>query len=292
MAVSIPDGAVPKKGGLLKGARSIYALAGLLAVLAMFGALSILGSAADQVSYYVLKAPVAARTQITPTMLTEVKTSNGGQPRTAYDLAWVQTNQEKAFTRIALRPGDTITASNVGPLTRITDGIPNTFVAASFAADPSDAVAGKVRRGDYIEIAAISEANAATGNVSKIVMHHVLVLDVTVAPATIAAAANDGQAGANLAPGPESAAVRGGIPSLYSVAVSPGDFTKLVLLKGKPLAVALSPNRTDSTINASSGQGDVFGDGPVADSGAGTVAVQPDPASQSQPGSTTAPVTK
>ena len=274
----------PKKKGLLAGAKSLLVLSLVIAAMAAFGALQIIGSAADQVPYYVLSSDVPARTQITPDLLVEVQTSQGGQPRTAYDLAWVQTNADDAFTRIPLQAGDTLTPSNTGPLRRITAGLPPNFVAASFKVDPADAVAGKVRRGDYIEIAATSDgASAAEGSLSKIVMHHVLVLDVTVDPTSIAEAANEGQEGQNIDPGPESAAVRDGIPQLYTVAVTPKDFTRLTLLKGAKLSVALSANEPGATSDASTSSTEVFNGDPVTDSGKGTEKVfdvADDPASK------------
>jgi Flp pilus assembly protein CpaB len=281
---------VPKKKGLLSGAKSYWVLALVVAALAAGGALSILGSAADQVSYWVLNQNVAARTQIQPEMLTEVRTSNGGQPRVAYDLPWIQQNTDRAFTKIPLSAGDILTKSNIGPLTRITDGLPKDFVVASVAVDAADAVAGKIRRGDYVEVAATSDD--PEGKVSKIVLHHVLVLDVTVAPKSIPQAANDGQAGETAGqPGPESAAVRGGIPSLYTVAVSPKDFTKLSLLKGTQLSLALSANQGGPNTNAQTSETDVFNGNAVGDSGAGTSLVDPDPESQSaqQPDATADP---
>ncbi len=261
-----------KKGlfaGLLGSGRSYWLFALVAALIAVGGALSILGKAAATTTYYVLGQPVAARTQITPSMLVPVTTSVGGQPRNALDVAYVRDNPVFALT--PLRAGDVVSTSVAGPLQRINANLPADFVAASFAVPPENAVAGKVRAGDYIDVIAESgNAGAATGGVAKVVLSHVLVLDVTVAPQTITQAATSGPAGANLNPGPESAQVRGGIPSLYVVGLSPQDATKLALVRGRNLMVVLSGNQPAPNLDVQTDFGSVFTPGPVGDSGAGT----------------------
>lgn len=252
--------------GILGGAKTIWVLAIVLALFAVFGALTILGNAAATQTYWVLGRDVPARTQITPDMLLPKEAKVGGAPDTAYDNVFVRDNP--VFTKIALGAGDVVTASNAGPLTRITEDVPENFVGASFTAEPELAVSGKVRTGDFIDLIAVNDGGAS-GVTSKVVLQHVLVLDVTVAPSSIAAEAVQGQEGENLDPGPESEAVRSGIPSVYTVAVSPKDATKLAVARAYDLYVVLSGNLPDENVDVSTSATELF-NGPVTDSSAGS----------------------
>lgn len=259
-----------KKGllsGLLSGGKTIWIIALGIALVAMFGALSILGNAAATQTYYVLGEDVPARTQITPVMLVEREAKVNSAPPTAYSQADVATGE--VFTKYALAAGDVVTSSNAGPLTRITEDVPDNFVAASFNAEPDIAVAGKVRTGDFIDIIATGD-NGTRGLITKVMLQHVLVLDVTVAPASIPQEAVEGQAGQDAGtPGPESAAVRSGIPTVYTVALSPQDATKLAAIRTLDLFVVLSGNLPDTVSTASTNQKNLFDD-VVTDASAGT----------------------
>lgn len=274
-ATSIGSGsgpAAPARKGLLAKVNPIWLLALLCAVIASFGALQILGSAAQTTTYYVLNRAVPERTQITADMLSPVVTAVGGQPPNAMDPATV--TSDALFATVPLKPGDVVTTSVAGPLTRINANLPANFRVASISVDAKNAVAGKIRTGDYIDIAAISSGGdgdaSAAGKTAKIVFAHVLVLDVATDPSTIQSSAQDGQAASDLNPGPESDAVRDGIPSLYTVALSPSDFTKMALIKDQPLYLALSPNQVQSSTDVQTQLGSVFNPDGVPDSGAGT----------------------
>lgn len=259
----------PKKSlfsGLLGGSKTIWVAAICAALLAAFIALTILGAATARESYLVLIQNVPARTQITRDMLDWKETVKDGIPPNAISEREILDGE--VFALVPLRVGDVPSASTVGPLARIDSDLPANFVVASFQVTPENAVAGKVRKGDYIDMIATSGDDL--GAVAKVVMHHVLVLDVTVAPDTIADAATSGAEGADIDPGPESAAVRGGIPSVYTVAVSPADATRLALVRDKNIMVTLSANTTTGSVEAQTQMGNVFGPEAVGDSGAGT----------------------
>jgi Flp pilus assembly protein CpaB len=259
-----------KKGllsGLLGGTKSIWALAIVFALIAVFGALTIIGNAAATQTYYVLGGNVASRTQITPEMLIPLEAKVNAAPPTSYTPADVVTGE--VFSKYALAAGDVITPSNSGPLTRITEDVPDNFVAASFSAEPDIAVAGKVRAGDFIDLIATGD-NGNRGVFSKVMLRHVLVLDVTVAPSSIAEEATSGQEGEEVTtPGPESEAVRSGIPSVYTVAVSPKDATKLALIRSMELFVVLSGNVPDDGVAPETNFLNVFNEA-VNDSSTGT----------------------
>lgn len=255
-----------KKPGILSKTKSVWFVAVGLALAAVFGALTILGDAAATTTYYVLARDIPARTMVTPAMLTPVTTSEGGQPRNAYDLVYIRQNE--VWSKVPLSAGDVVSRSNVGPLDRISEELPSNFVVASFSVPADDAVGGKVRRGDHVDVIAIGERGS--GRVSKVVLQHVLVLDVTVDPSSITSAAQDDQAGPQQ-PGPESEAARSGIPQVYTIGVSPEDATKLALVRDMELFVTLSSRDTDPVLLATTNESALFDDTGVADSSLGRV---------------------
>lgn len=252
--------------GILGGGKTIWVLAVVVALMAVAGTLTILGNAAATATYYVLGRDVPARTQITPDMLEPREAKVDGAPPNAYDVVDVQ--EKDLFSQTGLSAGDVISPSNTGPLTRISEDLPDNFVAASFPVTPENAVAGKVRKGDFIDIIAAQDGDSA-GKIAKVVLQHVLVLDVTVAPNSIAEQATEGQEGENLTPGPESEQVRSGIPSVYTVGVTPEDATRIALVRPLELFVTLSANAPEQSMNIQSQLGNVF-QGAVGDSSAGT----------------------
>jgi Flp pilus assembly protein CpaB len=272
-----------KRKGFLSGltsgggaGRTVFIAATATGVMAVGVTAAILGNAADTGTYYVLSADVAARTPITPDMLKPVTTSAEGVPRSAYDPVDLQ--RMEVFAKISLKANEMVTASNTGALEAINKDLPAGFVVASLSASAENAVAGKIRGGQYIDVYAVGgEGSAAAasggGAISKLVLHHMLVLDVTVSPSTITQAAGDVQTGANVAPGPESAAARGGIPALYTVAVTPQDAAKIALIRDKNVFLTLSSNEGGKApMNVQQRLPDMFAPTAVGDSGAGTAA--------------------
>lgn len=273
--------ATGKKKGFLSGVtsgggagRTVFIAAMATGVMAVGVTALILGNAADTGTYYVLTTNVAARTPITTDMLKPVTTSASGVPRTAYDPVYLQAHE--VFAKYSLKANEMVTASNTGALEAISKDLPADFVVASLAAPAVDAVAGKIRRGDYVDVYAINDGKASVGAAggqrSKLVLHHMLILDVTVSPSTISEAAGSGQAGVKDAPGPESAAARGGIPALYTVGVNKQDAAKIALIRGMNLFLTLSSNDggTVPLKDIQAALDDVFDEKPVGDSGAGT----------------------
>lgn len=271
----------PKKSGPLSGllssggGKKAWVLAAALGLISAGAVLSVLGSAAASTTYYVLNRDIPARTQITTSMLAPLQAKVGEEPPRAYDLVYVRDHD--IYARVALQAGDLVTASTAGPLERINRDLPGNFVAASLAVAPERAVAGKIRAGDYVDIIAV-DTESAQGT-AGVVMHHVLVIDVTVAPDTIASNANDAQAGDGLTDsgldgqadlGPESEAIRSGIPSVYTFGVEPVDAAKLALLDGGNVSLVLSGWNPDTEIEATANLASLFNDGPVADSSNGT----------------------
>lgn len=251
-------------GGLLKGRWTIWALSLFFSLAAGYGVLTLIGSAAEQVPYYVMSEDVPARTPIMPEVVTETFANADGVPPNAITKSQLESKQW--YSKVPLKQGDVLSSSVLTDLTRITQGLPEDFVAVSVAVPPENAAAGQIGRGDYIDIAAIYENQG--NRLSKVVLHNVLVLDVSVAPETIASAANKGTTAGDL--GPDSAAMKTGVPQLYTLAVSPEDFATLNLIRNNDIYLALSQGLGSESVNASITEDQIFTPGEVGTSGTGT----------------------
>ncbi len=261
-----------KTGGLLKGRWVIWSLALLFSILAAFGVLLIVGKAADRVQYYVAADNLPARTPISTSNTLPVDVNADAVPPTALTLAEIQSGN--AYAKIALPKGEAITTSVAGTLDKINYNLPPGYVASSLAVSPERAVGGKIKTGDYVDIAAVNGEN------SKVVMQHILVLDVTVNPSTIAESSNDTSAAGTsqtAQAGPDSQAVRTGIPQVYTFALSPENFAKMALLNGNQVLLALSQagSASPAPIDANASKSEMFSDTPVTDGGVGTENVFP-----------------
>lgn len=252
----------------LKGGKVLWGVAILMAILVAASMFMLLSSVASTSTYYVLNQDVAARTQITPDMMTAVVTSDGGQPRNAATLADVQTG--KVYSKYALNTGDVVSMSNSGPLTPINEGVPDTYVITSFAVSAENAVAGRVKRGDYIDVIAVTTDSAGDER-SKYILRNVLVLDVNSDLTQVSAATANSSTGATAS---DSQEARGGIPSLYTVGLPPIDAARLSLAANDTLFIVLSPiqNVEDGVTpeDLSVNQSDLFGDAAVGNAGLGT----------------------
>jgi Flp pilus assembly protein CpaB len=245
---------------ILKGRWTVWIIALVFSLLAGFGVLTIIGSAAEQQTYYVVTADIPARTPITPANTTAVATSAEGYPRTALTLAQIESGQ--FYSLVPLRGQEIVTVSNAGTLTPITDFVPEDYVAVSLSVSAENAVAGRIKAGDLVDIAAVADGTAS--RFARVVLSGVLVLDVSVAPSSIAAAANSDPIGTGVNPGggtgPDSTAARDGIPTLYTFAVSLKDFATLALLRDKNVYLALAnPANAVSGQTAESTEAEIFG---------------------------------
>lgn len=255
-----------KSPGLLKGRWTVWILALVFSFLAAFGVFLIVGKASERVPYYIAKQDLAARTPITLGNTEQVDVNADAKPPTAISKEQIQSGN--FFAQVPLKKGDIITSAVAGSLQRITYKLPPGYVAASIQVAPERAVAGKVKTGDYIDIAAVDS------NTAKVVMQHILVLDVTVNPSSIAEAANSGGVDnsptSNTAPGPDSQQVRSGIPQVYTLALKPEDYVKLALLKSDQILLALSQTPPVPMVDQSITKSQMFAPGPVVDGGTGT----------------------
>lgn len=241
----------------LKGRWTIWIIALVFSLLSGLGVLTIIGSAADTKTYYVVTTDVAPRTPISIANTEPRTMSADGFPDNALSLAQVESGA--LYSKIPLLAGEMVTESNTGELEPITSAMPEGYVAVSLSVSPDNAVAGRVKPGDLVDIAAVSDS--VDGPLAKVILSGVLVLDVSVAPASIAAAANDDAIGSDIpeGPGPDSVAARNGIPQLYTFAVSLQDFATLALLRDKNVYLALSrPEDADTDRTAEAIESDLF----------------------------------
>lgn len=252
--------------------KSLILIAGVLAVIVTGLFFFILSQTIPQTSYYVLNQDVPARAQVQPGMLTEVRTTNGAEPRNAIQLGEVQ--QGGVYSKYALKQGDVLSPSNAGPLKPINKGIPSDFVTVSFSAPAENAVAGNLKRGDYIDIIAASGNAAESDAKARYVLRHVLLVDVRSDAVSLAENGEEGgggDAGAGAVGTDTGESSSSGVANLYVVAVSQEDAPKIALLQGVNIMLAMSPADGVTTEDSISSSGsEVFGDEPVGDSGEGT----------------------
>lgn len=254
---------------IFKGSLVVWILAVVFAFVAGFATLVLVGQAAERVPYYVVNTDVAERTQITEENTDELTAPRDSVPPTALTLEDVQSGE--FFARVALVAGTPVTASVVTEgLSSLRVELPDGYRMASLTVSPENAAGGRIAKGDFVDIVAVSGSD--TDAVGKIVLQHVLVLDVAVAPASVADAAAE-DVNPEEIPGPDSSALYGGIPEMYTFAVTPEDAVKLALIREANVYLLLSnepeaPEGLDVILNGS----DLFAAGAVSPSATGETA--------------------
>jgi Flp pilus assembly protein CpaB len=253
---------------IFKGRWTIWIMALTFALLAGFGTLTLIGSASQRVNYFVVSENVAARTEITAANVVSVSVTADAIPPTA--LTEEQVASGEYYTKIALSKHTVLTGSVVTKgLDALGSQLKDGYVMASLLVTPENAAGGRIAAGDYVDIAALSgsDANAT----AKIALHHVLVLDVTVSADTVAnnaanASATTGASANSTTAGPSSPALYGGIPQLYTFAVTPDEFTKLALIRDSKVYLALTKASATAPVDASANGSSVFTGGAVQSS--------------------------
>ena len=249
--------------GIFKGRWTIWILSLFFALLAGFGTLMLVGQAAARVDYYVVTDNVAARTQITTANVTAVSAPADSVPPTA--LTQAEVNSGNYYTKIALSAHTALTDSVVTEgLSSLSADIPKGYVLASLLVSPENAAGGSIKRSDYVDIAAVNGTDSSA--TSKIVLQHVLVVNVATSADTVANAANPSNgtdANGNNNPGPDNAALYGGIPQMYTFAVTPAEFAQLALLRTASVYLALSSADATSPLDITQSGASMFLPGAV-----------------------------
>lgn len=154
-----------------KGKFRMPIIVGIVFVILSFALFFGLKAALATEDYYVLNQDVAAKTQITESMLKKVTTSKNTAPQNAISINHVK--QGTVFSRIPLRAGDVLSASNTGIDLDASSGIPDDWVVTSFDIKPEYAVNRLIKKGDYFDIIGVDEEEG-----SKYLFHNVLALQV------------------------------------------------------------------------------------------------------------------
>lgn len=250
----------------------LFAIALVFALVVAGGAGLAFSSIMKQSSYWVVNQDIPARTRITSSMLTEKKTTAGTQPD-AMTATYVDSNE--VYAEYALAPGDILTGSNAGPLTKITAGIPDDYSVSSFTVSATNAAVGMAKRGDYIDIYMVDNSNGEAS--AQLVLQHVLVLDA-VSSLDEVSARNAGSTKGSSSSGntdsssssssSSSSGSTSSVSTIYQVGLSRDDTAKLALLSTKNLFVALSPaNGSSAEVPSPKSNIDL---GTPGDSGKGT----------------------
>lgn len=196
-------------------------------------------------TYWVVSEDIAPRQRVTSSMLVEKEARSGSEPEAALTAAFVDSNE--VYAKYALKPGDILTRSNVGPLVPITVGIPEDYSVSSFTASATSAAIGQAKRGDYIDIyATYNEGNIAT---TKLILQRVLVLDSVdgLDEVNTRASANTGPDSGTGAEPPKGVSR---VSSIYQVGLSRDDTAVLANITSDSrfrLFVALSPAKGASS---------------------------------------------
>lgn len=229
-----------KSGGFFKSAKIIWFGIALLLIFVFVGTLMLLRSVYQTETYYVLNQDIPTRTQITMDMLTPVVTSAGTAPGGSPEMTEEQRIAEReailasvqsgsAYTQFPLQSGDVLSPSNVGALSDISVGVPDSWVITSFSVDYNNAVQGRIQRGTYFDIMMVSDQGSYYPFVN------ILALETSTGSATSSADSTD-------ASGQNSAT------SFYTVGMSPENAGKLQWLQSfgaGQMKLVLSPRQNE-----------------------------------------------
>lgn len=268
-----------KSTSILKGRWTLWAISLFFSLLAGFGALSILSSLADRVTYYVVNQDIPAGVEITTDLLAEVEApADAIAPGT---LTLEEITSTTWYSKVPLAYGTVIQSSTVTDNKTLTSDLPAGYVLATIMVDPENAVGGRIKKGDYIDIAAVSGDDLSTAT-AKIVMQRVLVVDVAVSPPDIADAAASNATGEDAIPLADENALYSGVASMYTLAVSPQDFAKLALVRNANIYLALSAIQTPSSLDVQENGASLFLPGGVGPSSPLVSGATPAPSAETQ----------
>lgn len=218
----------------------------------------------NMVEVYRTSVPLAANQLVTISDIEVAQVPSGAAPTGLLTAEQLQSNL--FFAQVAIPAGTPLSNAIVATETRTNVTLPEGMVTASFETDPASAVAGKLQPGDYINITAVGQG-ANGEEVARTILHRVLILDVSVNPETLSKSASSKTIDAATLDGPNSPKVYGGVPTLYTVAVSDTQAATLALARDKDLFVTLTSAKEGSTLDVTVSTSEVFGAGPV-DAGA------------------------
>lgn len=258
---SVVSSSTVKKSGL-SGRKAAFVFAIVAAVASAILVFAIMSAVTSKETYYVLNQDVPARTLITPSMLSPVEASAGSSPKSALGLS----DLADRYSLYSLKSGDILTSSNVGDQVGLGAGLPKNFVLSSFIANPSVAAGGNIKRGDYVDIMVVANDSSVTGSegtAASYVLQRVLVVDATLNLDSYdggeskggngsgqSGQSSQGQSGDSSQSNVGGAGARGGIPTMFTVGLSPENAAVLAVASKFELFVVLSSAQTvnDGTV--------------------------------------------
>lgn len=237
-----------------KDTKLIWVLVCIVAVAAAFGVFYILNNLTKQDTYYVLNTNMPSRTQVTASDLTPRTTSAGSAPQNAIGLDEV--NQGSVFTKYPLQAGDVLSASNVGSLDTINEGIPDNWVVTSFNPGDDDPVIENLQRGDYFDMMITNakkqdqKSNPDDSDMANITVGQYAFRNVMILDNPMSTTSNDNSDSANGA-----TAQTQNSTTMFIVGMSPKNAAMLAYITGNyDVKIVMSPRQTSyadpSTLDA------------------------------------------
>ena len=251
-----------RKRGSLRGKGPALIAAGITGLLGFGGIVFAVNAAqTPTVEVYRTAMALAANQQVTAN---DVEVVEIPETELSPDMLTMEDLQDKLwFAKVGVPAGTPLSRVVFDTATRTNIELPDGFVLASFEAEPASAVAGKIQAGDYINITAVGQLPGGGGKVARVILQRILVLDANVGAQTQTQTAGQ-PVDASQLPGPENPLVYGGVPTLYTVAVTNEQAAILALSRSSDLYVTLTTANATDELNVSVSEPQVFGGGAVA----------------------------
>lgn len=215
---------------------AVSALAGIVALAA--GAVGVQAYFAPEpsVAVIVTTAEIRANEPLVADKLAVAEWPAGLTPPEALTVADLEA--QTYFAKVNLPAGEPITKTIAQTATRTSTDVPEGYVVASFKVAPENAAAGKVQAGSFVDILV-----AVDSGESVVALSNIYILD-----AQSAADPGSSSVDAENQPGPNSPALYGGIPTLYTVAVTEAQAKVLNSVKDLGLYLVLLPVKPGSPV--------------------------------------------
>jgi hypothetical protein len=231
----------------LKDTKILWFFIGAFALLAGFGAYTVMNQVTKQDTYYVLSHAVAARTQITKADVTPKNTQAGTIPQNSLSLSDIQ--QGNIYSKYPLNQGDPLVSSNAGSLDSLNEGIPDNWVVTSFKVDNADAVPSSLQRGDYFDLMLVSSDQKSAADLKNLtqgaryLFRNVLVLDTSNAVAGTTATANNSNTGSD-GQAATASSTSSGIDFVVGMSPKNAAVLQAAITSGANIRLVTSPKQT------------------------------------------------
>lgn len=254
-------------GGFSRGAGIGIAMAvGIASLVGVYAWNS--ATSAKTVDVYVLTNEVAANQMLTSSDLKAATVEAELAPPNA--LTKEELQAARWFAAISLPAGTVVQDGIVQTALRTLEELPEGLEPASFSVDPENAVAGRVQAGSYVNLFAVIDGT------STLVQSKLYILNAQ--PDVNSVARGGGSIEESEKPGPDNPSIYGGIPSLYTAAVTPEQAATIALLQdsGATFYMTLTTMDAPDPGNVVVTEADLFGAASIDDSNASTPGIPED----------------